>query len=70
MLAAAELCGAQPGQCMYLGDAERDIQAARAAAMPALVAAWGYIGSADQPHTWGAHGQIHHPCETLDYLAP
>ena len=70
MLAAAELCGAQPAQCLYLGDAERDIQAARAAAMPALVAAWGYIGSADQPHTWGAHGQIHHPCETLDYLVP
>jgi N-acetyl-D-muramate 6-phosphate phosphatase len=70
MLAAAELCGAQPAQCLYLGDAERDIQAARAAAMPALVAAWGYIGSADQPHTWGAHGQIHHPCETLDYLGP
>jgi N-acetyl-D-muramate 6-phosphate phosphatase len=70
MLAAAELCGAQPAQCLYLGDAERDIQAARAAAMPALVAAWGYIGSADQPHTWGAHDQIHHPCETLDYLGP
>lgn len=70
MLAAAELCSAQPAQCLYLGDAERDIQAARAAAMPALVAAWGYIGSADQPHTWGAHGQIRHPRETLDYLVP
>jgi phosphoglycolate phosphatase len=70
MLAAAELCGADPVQCLYLGDAERDIQAARAAAMPALVAAWGYIGSAYQPHTWGAHGQIRHPRETLDYLVP
>jgi phosphoglycolate phosphatase len=68
MLAAAELCGAAPAQCLYLGDAERDIQAARAAAMPALVAAWGYLDSADQPHTWGAHAQIHHPLETLDYL--
>jgi N-acetyl-D-muramate 6-phosphate phosphatase len=70
MLAAAELCSAPPAQCLYLGDAERDIQAANAAAMPALVAAWGYIGSADQPHTWGAHGQINHPSETLDYLVP
>jgi len=70
MLAAAELCGAAPAQCLYLGDAERDIQAARAAAMPALVAAWGYLDSADQPHTWGAHAQIHHPLETLDYLIP
>ena len=70
MLAAAELCGAMPAQCLYLGDAERDIQAARAAAMPALVAAWGYLDANDTPHTWGAHGQIRHPLETLDYLAP
>ena len=70
MLAAAELCGALPAQCLYLGDAERDIEAARAAAMPALVAAWGYLDAADQPDTWGAHAQIHHPIDTLDYLAP
>jgi phosphoglycolate phosphatase len=69
MLAAAELCGATPAQCLYLGDAERDIEAARAAAMPALVAAWGYLDASDQPHTWGAHAQIRHPSQTLDYLA-
>ena len=69
MLAAAELCGATPAQCLYLGDAERDIEAARAAAMPALIAAWGYIDVSDQPHTWGAHAQIRHPVETLDFLA-
>jgi phosphoglycolate phosphatase len=70
MLAAAELCNALPAQCLYLGDAERDIQAATAAAMPALVAAWGYLDAADQPHTWGAHAEIHRPLDTLDYLAP
>jgi phosphoglycolate phosphatase len=69
MLAAAELCGATPAQCLYLGDAERDIEAARAAAMPALVAAWGYLDASDEPHTWGAHAQIRHPIETLDFLA-
>jgi len=69
MLAAAELCGATPAQCLYLGDAERDIEAARAAAMPALVAAWGYLDAADQPDTWGALAEIRHPAETLDYLA-
>jgi phosphoglycolate phosphatase len=68
MLAAAELCGATPAQCLYLGDAERDIEAARAAAMPALVAAWGYLDAADEPHTWGAHAQIRHPLDTLDFL--
>jgi 2-phosphoglycolate phosphatase len=68
MFAAAELCGAAPGQCLYLGDAARDIQAARAAAMPALVAAWGYLDAADQPLAWGAHALIRQPAETLDYL--
>jgi phosphoglycolate phosphatase len=69
MLIAAELCGATPAQCLYLGDAERDIEAARAAAMPSLVAAWGYLDASDEPHTWGAHAQIRHPIETLDFLA-
>jgi phosphoglycolate phosphatase len=69
MLIAAELCGVAPAQCLYLGDAERDIEAARAAAMPSLVAAWGYLDAADEPHTWGAHAQISHPIETLDFLA-
>jgi phosphoglycolate phosphatase len=68
MLAAAELCAALPAGCLYLGDAERDIQAATTAGMPALVAAWGYLDSTDLPHTWGAHAEIHHPTDTLDYL--
>ena len=68
MLAAAELCGARPDECLYLGDAERDVEAARAAGMPALVAAWGYIDADDRPHEWGAHGHILHPLDTLAYL--
>ncbi|MEW6589729.1 MAG: HAD-IA family hydrolase [Pseudomonadota bacterium] len=69
MLAAAELCGAGPGACLYLGDAERDIEAARAAGMPALVAAWGYLDATDTPHTWGALAEIRHPLDTLAHLA-
>jgi phosphoglycolate phosphatase len=68
LLVAAELCATRPGECLYVGDAERDIEAARAAAMPALVAAWGYLGAGDAPHAWGARAQIHHPLETLDHL--
>ena len=68
MLAAAGLCGSDPAHCLYLGDAERDIQAANAAGMPALVAAWGYLDAADQPHTWNAHGSVRHPLDTLNFL--
>lgn len=68
MLAAAALCGSDPAHCLYLGDAERDIQAANAAGMPALVAAWGYLDAADRPQTWGAHGSVAHPLDTLNFL--
>ena len=30
------------GDCVYVGDDERDIEAARAAGMPSVVALWGY----------------------------
>ena len=33
-----------PEQCLYVGDAERDVQSARAAGMPVLVARYGYLG--------------------------
>ena len=68
MLVAAELCGVVPLQCLYVGDAARDIEAATAAGMPALAAAWGYLDSSDQPETWGAHAIIHAPADILDYL--
>lgn len=68
MLIAAELCQAEPAQCLYVGDAARDIEAATAAGMPALAAAWGYLDSIDQPQTWGAHAIIHAPADILAYL--
>ena len=68
MLVAAELCGVEPAQCLYVGDAARDIEAATAAGMPALAAAWGYLDSSDQPETWGAHAIINAPGAILDLL--
>lgn len=68
MLVAAELCETEPAQCLYVGDAARDIEAATAAGMPALAAAWGYLDSTDAPDTWGAHAIIHAPAELLAYL--
>ena len=43
LLHAAKLAGVAPGECIYVGDAERDVQAAHAAGMPALVANYGYL---------------------------
>jgi phosphoglycolate phosphatase len=52
-----------------VGDAERDIEAARAAGMPALIADYGYLGAADRPETWGAQGRIDTPLGILAFLA-
>ncbi len=68
LLRAAREAGAGPANCLYVGDAERDIEAAHAAGMPSLIAAYGYLGTDDRPETWGADATIHHPAEILRYL--
>ena len=65
--AAAELAVA-PESCLFVGDAERDIKAARAAQMRALIARFGYIGPADRIDEWLADGCIDSPLEILDWL--
>ncbi len=68
LIYAAKLLNLAPHECIYIGDAERDIEAARNAGMPSLVAMFGYLGSDDHPETWGADGFIDHPLEALIYL--
>lgn len=68
LLCAAQEIGVAPQLCLYVGDAERDIEAAHAAGMPALIADYGYLGAGDRPETWGADGTIQHPGEILRYL--
>lgn len=55
-------------QCLYIGDAQRDVEAALAANMRVLIAAYGYLGADDRPETWQAHGIIATPQEILAYL--
>ncbi len=68
LLLACEQAGSLPGECIYLGDAERDMEAARRAGMPAFVVNYGYIGEDDRPTEWGAEGFIDHPMELLPLL--
>jgi N-acetyl-D-muramate 6-phosphate phosphatase len=69
MLHAASELGIKPQSCLYLGDAERDIVAARAAGMRSLVARFCSLGVHDQPENWGAEGHIDNPSEVLQWLA-
>ncbi len=68
MLHACELAGSHPQQCVYVGDAERDIEAGRNAGMYTLVALFGYIQPQDTPESWQASALIDQPAEILDWL--
>jgi phosphoglycolate phosphatase len=68
LLHAASTMGVAPGECVYVGDAERDMQAAQAAGMYALVAGYGYLGDDDRADTWFSHGWLDTPLELLDWL--
>lgn len=68
MYAAASQCGALATECLYIGDAKRDIEAANNAGMTSLIASYGYIGKHDQPETWQANGVIEKPEEIVDWI--
>ena len=51
---ACERLGIDPARCLYVGDDERDVQAARAAGMPSAAALWGYRLPGEDPLQWGA----------------
>lgn len=68
MLHACELAGSRPVECLYVGDASRDIEAGRAAGMGTLIALYGYIDEHERPETWGADAIIHEPREILDWI--
>jgi phosphoglycolate phosphatase len=65
---ACKLAGSEPQECLYVGDAARDIEAGNAAGMKTLVALFGYIGTQDDPNTWGASGLIQSPQDILTWL--
>jgi len=68
LLHAALTMGVAPAQCVYVGDAERDMQAAQAAGMYALVAGYGYLGEDDHACGWFSHGWLDTPLELLEWL--
>jgi len=63
LLHAASQAGFDAEQCIYVGDDLRDIQAAHAAGMPAVAAAYGYLGEDADVTTWKADAQADSPAE-------
>ncbi len=68
LLLAAERIGVPPSECVYVGDALRDVQAACAAGMVPLGARYGYLNVAEAPDTWPVAGWLDEPQDLLPWL--
>jgi N-acetyl-D-muramate 6-phosphate phosphatase len=68
LLAAAAALAVDPAECVYVGDAERDITAGQAAGMKTLVARYGYLRDEDAPERWTADGLIDSLPALLEWL--
>jgi phosphoglycolate phosphatase len=61
MLKACEIAAVSPENCIYIGDAEHDIQAGRNSGMKTVAALYGYLKPDDQPDQWGADVLVDSP---------
>lgn len=65
LLLACETLGVAPGDCVYVGDDERDIIAARRAGMKSVAARWGYREAHENPDDWQPDAQATEPRDLL-----
>jgi len=68
LLHACDIAGTEPHRAVYVGDARRDIAAARAAGMAGFVALFGYIAPEERPDQWGATALLEEPADLWRHL--
>ena len=68
MFHACSLLACEAHETLYVGDAQRDIEAGRRANMTTVIASYGYIDDNDDPTSWGADAAIESPLELLQWL--
>ncbi len=68
LLAAAQQLGVSPAACIYVGDDERDIQAAHAAGMQAVAVSYGYLGDTQDVQQWQPNAVITQPLALQELL--
>ncbi len=59
---------ALPGKSLYIGDAARDVTAAKRAGMKVLAATYGYLAATDAPESWGADALVHTPQQIQSWI--
>ncbi|MBF0470549.1 MAG: phosphoglycolate phosphatase [Gammaproteobacteria bacterium] len=70
LLYACEKMGVSPVNTLYIGDAQRDIEAGKAAGMETIAAGWGYIEATTVIGEWGADTIVHSTSELFSLLSP
>ena len=68
MYHACKLANSQPDECVYVGDARRDIEAGQNAGMKTIIAEYGYIGGCENTDDWKADYCIQSPSQLLALL--
>jgi len=68
MLHACSVISIEPQRCLYVGDAQRDIEAGNNVNMHTVVAQFGYLSEADQPELWQADAFINQPEDLLKWI--
>lgn len=68
ILHACNEAGSEADECLYVGDAARDIEAGNRAGMRSIVALFGYIAETDTPESWGAHSSVKSPQEIISII--
>jgi phosphoglycolate phosphatase len=65
---ACKLANTQPEECVYVGDARRDIEAGQNAGMKTIIAEYGYIDYGEDISDWQADYSIQSPSQILNIL--
>jgi len=69
LLYACELLGCKPKECIFIGDAEKDIIAGQRAGMLTIAALFGYVASDDAPEKWAADYYVDQAADIIPILA-
>ena len=68
ILYACQLADSEAQQCVYIGDAQRDIESGQRAKMRTIVALFGYIADDDNPEQWQADTLLETPDDIMQWL--
>ena len=68
MLYACDIINTPSEQCLYIGDAKRDIDAGKSVNMQTIAVRYGYLGKYDIIEDWQSDQIIEHPHEILQWI--